>query len=411
MKTVNLKGQEWATENYNGVTFRNGDPIPYAKTPEDFKEFTSLKKPCFTYYNYDEINSKYGCCYNWFSLIDKRGLAPEGFKVPDNEDFSILFDNYIGRDRLDDDKRENDETRDKLKSLKSQFYTSIKARETWYKKNLKGEDLSGTDSFGFSLLAIPGIYESRGYKFPAIGDTFGLWSITKDPKYRWSVNGEYFIELSGHEYKASKGFGPNENGSFIRLLKDSQIDNSENNEVEIGSQIWLNTNLNVNQFNNGDMILEAKTKEEWDNAGINGIPAWCYYENDENNGKIYARLYNWFAINDPRGIAPIGFKIPSKDDFESLINHLNGKRYSVQKLKSKLNWLKGTEGTNSSGFNAMPSGRRELAFNDVNKNVFYWTTNENESKYAFAFWFAQGASFTDYNKASGFSVRCIKNKI
>ena len=118
MKTVKLKGQEWATENYNGVTFRNGDLIPYAKTPEDYKEFTSLKKPCFTYYNYDEINSKYGCCYNWFSLIDKRGLAPEGFKVPDNEDFSILFDNYIGRDRLDDDKREDDETRNKLKSLK-----------------------------------------------------------------------------------------------------------------------------------------------------------------------------------------------------------------------------------------------------------------------------------------------------
>jgi uncharacterized protein (TIGR02145 family) len=192
------------------------------------------------------------------------------------------------------------------------------------------------------------------------------------------------------------------------LLKDSQIENSENNEVEIGSQIWMNSNLNVDKFNNGDIILEAKTKEDWDNAGINGTPAWCYYENDENNGKIYAKLYNWFAVNDPRGIGPTGFKIPSKEDFDSLINHLNGKRYSVQKLKSKLNWLKGTEGTNSSGFNALPSGRRELGFNDVSKNVFYWTTNENESKYAFAFWFAQGASFSDYNKSSGFSVRCIK---
>jgi uncharacterized protein (TIGR02145 family) len=56
-----------------------------------------------------------------------------------------------------------------------------------------------------------------------------------------------------------------------------------------------------------------------------------------------------------------------------------------QKLKSKLNWLNGTEGTNSIGFNAILSGRRELGFNDVSKNVFYWTTNENKSKYAFAF--------------------------
>ena len=407
MKTVNLKGQEWATENYNAVTFRNGDAIPFAKTPEEFKELTSSKKPCYTYYNYDEINAKYGCCYNWFSLVDKRSLSPEGFKVPDNEDFSILFDNYIGRDRLDDDKRENEETRDKLKALKSHFYTSLKAKETWYNKNLKGEDLSGTDSLGFSLLAIPGIYESRGYKFPAIGDKFGLWSITKDPKYRWSVNGEYFIELSGHEYKASKGFGANENGSFIRLLKDIPIIKSESNEIEIGSQIWMNTNLNVNQFNNGDIILEAKTKEEWDNAGINGIPAWCYYENDENNGKIHGKLYNWFAFIDTRGVAPNGFKIPSREDFQNLINDLNGSGYSAQKLKSKKYWIS-FKGTNSSGFNSIPSGRRGLSFTDLNKNVFYWSSSEEEIKYAFAFWFATGSSFSGFKKSCGFSIRCIK---
>jgi uncharacterized protein (TIGR02145 family) len=408
MKTVNLKGQEWATENYNVVTFRNGDPIPFAKTPEEFKEFTSLKKPCYTYYNYDVINSKYGCCYNWFSLIDKRGLVPEGFKVPNNEDFSILFDNYIGRDRLDDDKRVNQETHDKQKALKSQFYTSLKAKETWYKKNLKGQDLSGTDTLGFSLLAVPDIYESRGYKFSEIGDTFGLWSFSKDPKYRWKLSGQYFAELSGHEFKAKKDWGSNDCGCFIRLIKDMPIENSENNEVEIGSQIWMNSNLNVDKFNNGDIILEAKTKEDWDNAGINGIPAWCYYDNDENNGNIHKKLYNWFAVNDPRGIVPNGFTIPSKEDFNLLINELNGRNYFKQKLKSKLNWPKGTEGTNSSGFNAIPSGSRELEFKYINKDVYFWTSSE-EGKYAFAFWLGQGSSNTSFNKSSGFSVRCIKH--
>lgn len=408
MKTVNLKGQDWTSENYNGVTFRNGELISFAKTPEEFKEFTLLKKPCYTYYNYDEINSKYGCCYNWFSLVDKRGLAPNGFRVPDNEDFSTLFDNYIGRDRLDDDKRENDEIRDKLKYLKSQLYTSLKSKETWYKKNLKGEDLTGTDSLGFSLLAVPGIYESRGYKFPAIGDGFGIWSSTKDPKYRWKLNGEYFIELTGHEYKPKKEWGSNDFGGFIRLIKDIPAKKFENNQVLIGSQIWTNINLNVDKFNNGDIILEAKTKEEWDAASMNGLPAWCFYENYENNGKIHGKLYNWFAINDPRGIAPNGFKIPSKEDFDLLINVLNGRNYFKQKLKSKLNWPKDTEGTNSSGFNAIPSGSRELEFKNINKDIFYWTTNENEIKYAFAFWFGQGTSNTRFNKSSGFSVRCIK---
>lgn len=70
MKTINLKGQEWSTENYNAMTFKNGEPISFAKSPEEFKELTSLKKPCFTYYNYDENNYlKYGCCYNCFASL------------------------------------------------------------------------------------------------------------------------------------------------------------------------------------------------------------------------------------------------------------------------------------------------------------------------------------------------------
>ena len=410
MKTINLKGQEWSTENYNARTFKNGEPISFAKSPEEFKELTSSKKPCFTYYNYDENNYlKYGCCYNWFALIDKRGIAPEGFRIPNNEDFSLLLDNYIGRDRLDDDKNENDEIRNKLNSLKTQFYTSLKSKESWNETNRYGQNILGTDTFGFSLLAVPGLYENRGYRFSDIGDTFALWSSSKDSKYRWKLVGQHFVELSGHPFKASKGFGPTDSAAFIRLIKDKSIEKIENNEVEIGNQIWMNTNLSVDRFNNGDLILEAKTKEEWDGAGSAGVPAWCYYENDENNGREYGKLYNWFAINDSRGIAPNGFKIPSKEDFVLLISQLNGKRYSVQKLKSKGYWLNDLEGTDSSGFNAIPSGRRELSFDDQNKNVFFWTSTEEESRYAFGFWFAMpGSSFSSFNKASGFSVRCIK---
>jgi uncharacterized protein (TIGR02145 family) len=191
------------------------------------------------------------------------------------------------------------------------------------------------------------------------------------------------------------------------LLKDIPIKKSESNEIEIGSQIWMNTNLNVNQFNNGDIILEAKTKEEWDLAGSTSTPAYCYYENDENNGKIHGKLYNWFAFIDTRGVAPNGFKIPSREDFQNLINDLNGSGYSAQKLKSKKYWIS-FKGTNSSGFNSIPSGRRQLSFTDLNKNVFYWSSSEEEIKYAFAFWFATGSSFSSFNKSHGFSIRCIK---
>ncbi len=83
-------------------------------------------------------------------------------------------------------------------------------------------------------------------------------------------------------------------------------------EVKIGNQVWTSKNLDVEQFNNGDKIPEAKTNEEWNLANKNKTSAWCYYDNDNKNGMKYGKLYNWYAITDPRGIAPKGWHIPSK---------------------------------------------------------------------------------------------------
>ena len=81
--------------------------------------------------------------------------------------------------------------------------------------------------------------------------------------------------------------------------------------VKIGSQVWATENLNVDRFRNGDPIPQAKTAEEWQNAGNNQQPAWCYYNNDPKNGESYGKLYNWYAVNDRRGLAPQGWHIPS----------------------------------------------------------------------------------------------------
>ena len=226
-------------------------------------------------------------------------------------------------------------------------------------------------------------------------------------KYRWVLSDSLGLDLHGYPYKDS------ESAHFIRLIKENLIVDSENREVKIGEQIWMNLNLNVEKFNNGDIILEAKSREQWDIAGVAGIPAWCYYDNNENNGKIHGKLYNWFAIIDSRGIAPNGFRIPSEEDFQTLVKQLNGIEYAVQKLTSKEHWSIFSKGTNSSGFNATPSGRRGLQlfsdthfFKDFNEGAFYWTTKEFESEYAFAF--IEQNKFDRFKKSSGFSVRCIK---
>jgi uncharacterized protein (TIGR02145 family) len=92
--------------------------------------------------------------------------------------------------------------------------------------------------------------------------------------------------------------------------------------VTIGNQVWMTKNLHVSTFRNGDPIPQAKTDAEWKLASENSQPAWCYYENDLSNGEKYGILYNWYAVNDPRGLAPEGFHIPSSSELVELSNFL-----------------------------------------------------------------------------------------
>lgn len=105
--------------------------------------------------------------------------------------------------------------------------------------------------------------------------------------------------------------------------------------VKIGTQTWMTENLNVSTFRNGDPIPEAKTNEEWEKAGKAGKPAWCYYDNDPNNGKKYGKLYNLHAVNDERGLAPKGWRLANFYDWDIF---LNDDRTEGKKLKSSNGW-------------------------------------------------------------------------
>ena len=83
--------------------------------------------------------------------------------------------------------------------------------------------------------------------------------------------------------------------------------------VRIGDQEWMTRNLDVDRFRNGDLISNIESDKEWEEAGENGQPAWCYYDNDPEYGKKYGKLYNWYAVNDPRVLAPQGWHIATYD--------------------------------------------------------------------------------------------------
>ena len=109
-------------------------------------------------------------------------------------------------------------------------------------------------------------------------------------------------------------------------------------EIKIGTQTWTTKNLDVSKFRNGEAIPLAKTNAEWELAGQNKQPAWCYYENKGENGTTYGKLYNWFAVNDPRGLAPSGYHIPTDAEWTILTDYLGGDSIAGAKMKSTSGW-------------------------------------------------------------------------
>ncbi len=85
--------------------------------------------------------------------------------------------------------------------------------------------------------------------------------------------------------------------------------------VTIGSQVWASKNLNVSTYRNGDIIPHVQDQNAWAKLTTG---AWCYYDNDPSNEAKYGKLYNWYAVNDPRGLAPVGFHIPTHEEWLTL---------------------------------------------------------------------------------------------
>lgn len=97
--TVEIGGQEWMTDNLCVGTYRNGDPIPYARTEDEATRYGQLKEGCYCYFEFNEENHELGKLYNWYAVNDKRGLAPEGYRISSNDDWNELFDNLGGLEK------------------------------------------------------------------------------------------------------------------------------------------------------------------------------------------------------------------------------------------------------------------------------------------------------------------------
>lgn len=230
----------------------------------------------------------------------------------------------------------------------------------------------------------------------------------------------YFINQIGNMV-------PGEGYQIYMAAKDTLLypANPHIETVIIGSQEWMVKNLDVSYYRNGDSIPQVTNGTTWSNLTTG---AWCYNNNDSNNNSTYGKLYNWYAVNDPRGLAPSGWHVVNDKEWKTIEIYLG----MSQSDADNYGWRGTTEGgklketgfthwnspnigaTNSSGFFALPGGYRFSygSFSSVGSYGIWWSSTEfdvTDARYRIMY-YNNSLIYRDNNsKKDGFSVRCIRD--
>jgi uncharacterized protein (TIGR02145 family) len=199
-------------------------------------------------------------------------------------------------------------------------------------------------------------------------------------------------------------------------------DNIQYKTVVIGTQEWMAENLKTSIYRNGDPILNVSDNVQWSDLASG---AWASYNNELLNECPHGKMYNWYAVADPRNICPTGWHVPTNEDWNQMIAFLDP-QYNVNALGSQSATAGGelkslavfnspnTGATNQSGFSALPGGNRDIfgLFYSLNQDGFYWSATSIDTIFArYAFLVFDESNIYRYyaNKIVGMSVRCVKD--
>jgi uncharacterized protein (TIGR02145 family) len=221
--------------------------------------------------------------------------------------------------------------------------------------------------------------------------------------------------------------------SFSTDEINGTVEDADGNEydfITIGGQVWMTENLRTTHYQNGDPIITGLDNSEW---AATTLGAYSVYDNDPANIDEYGLLYNWYAVTDNRNICPVGWHVPTADDWTLLAGYLTANGYGFggsgsdigKSMAETSGWnASNTEGTvgndqssnNSSGFTAVPAGFRthEGYYAFSGSFGFWWTvTSSSDNSSDALLRFLQNTSEmlggTAYNKNKGLSVRCLKD--
>jgi uncharacterized protein (TIGR02145 family) len=218
---------------------------------------------------------------------------------------------------------------------------------------------------------------------------------------------------------AGTGYG----NQLVFNTRLSDVEGNTYSIVTIGTQVWMAENLKTTTLNNSTPIDNVTDNAAW--AAL-ATPAYCWYNNDEATNKpLYGALYNWFTINTGN-LCPSGWHVPTDGEYGTLELYLGVPADSINfwgwrglgagtDLKSTTGWAAGQNGTNTSGFTALPAGYRFAGtgtFNDLGNLTYWWTATSIDATRA---WYRRvdGSSTSIYHAGTeergGKYVRCLKN--
>ncbi|MEO7983461.1 MAG: fibrobacter succinogenes major paralogous domain-containing protein [Bacteroidota bacterium] len=197
------------------------------------------------------------------------------------------------------------------------------------------------------------------------------------------------------------------------------IDGNIYDTVSICSKSWTKENLKVSHYRNGDLIPQVQNNLQWENLSTG---AWCWYNNDSTNYSSYGKLYNWYAINDSRGLAPAGWQIPTEGDWADLATCLGGEAIAGGKIKTRGTVQASTglwETPNVtvdpySNFNGRPGGYRDApgSFIGLGSYNYWWSStaaNSTTAKMRVIINFLSNMNKGSFGNNYGFYVRCRKD--